>query len=104
MEEFKEKPPDLRNVICRFFCAIFLHINLSDELAQGFNIMKYAMNHPWKFNSWKSALFVGFCQMVILSSVELVNMLFLLTNGSIVDTLMNFLALTVITEFDDFYF
>ena len=42
--------------------------------------------------------------MFILSSVELVNMLFLLTNDSIVDTLMNFLALTVITEFDDFYF
>ena len=104
MEAFRAIPPNLRNVICRFFCAIFLHINLSAELAQTFNIMKYAMNHPWKFNSWHSALLVGFCQMIILSSVELVNMLFLLTNDNIVDTLMNFLALTVITEFDDFYF
>ena len=104
MDKFKMKPPDMRNVLCRFFCAIFLHINLADELAQGFKIMKYAMNHPWKFNSWYSAFSVGFCQMFILTSVELVNMLFLLTNDSIVDTLMNFLALTVITEFDDFYF
>ena len=42
--------------------------------------------------------------MTILASVEFVNMIILLTNDNIVDTLMNFLALTVITEFDDYYF
>lgn len=104
VEDFKKPPPDLRNVICRFFCAIFMHINLSDELAQGFNLMKYAMNHPWKFNQWHKAFAVGFWQMTILSSVEFVNMMILLTNQNIVDTLMNFLALTVISEFDDYYF
>ena len=97
-------PPNVWNVICRFFCAIFLHINQSDELAQGLNIMKYATNHPWKFKKWHHAFFVGFWQMFVLSSVELVNMMILLTNQSIIDTLMNFLALTVITEFDDYYF
>ena len=102
--DFRAIPPNLENVICRFLCAIFLHINLSDELAQGLNIMKYSMNHPWKFKRWHHAFFVGFWQMAILVSVEFVNMMILLTNSSIVDTLMNFLALTVITEFDDYYF
>ena len=66
--------------------------------------MKFSMNHPWKFKKWYDAFFVGFWQMFILVSVEFVNMMILLTNSTIVDALMNFLALTVIIEFDDYYF
>jgi len=63
--------------------------------------MKYALNHHWKFDSWRYAFFIGFCQMLMILSVESVNMYMLLTNDKIVDTLMNFLALIVISEFDD---
>ena len=63
--------------------------------------MKYAMNHPWKFNSWFGAYLVGLSQMTVLFSVEFVNLAVLLTNERILETVMNFLALVVIREFDD---
>ena len=97
-------PANEGQVICRFLCAIYLHIELADELNQGFLLMKYALNHPWKFASWYNAFFIGFCQMLMILSVEFVNMNMLLTNETILETLMNFLALNIISEFDDFLF
>lgn len=91
-------------MVCRFLCAIFLHISLTDELNQGLNIMKYSMNHHWKFKNWFSAYMVGFCQMTVVVSVELVNLIVLLTNGTVMDTIMNFLALVIISDFDDYFF
>ena len=58
---YKEFPEGDHIVLCRWLCAIFLHINLADELDQAFNLMKYAMNHTWKFELWYAAFFVGFC-------------------------------------------
>ena len=47
---------------------------------------------------------VGFCQMAVLYLVELVNVAILLTNNTILDVIMNFLALVIISEFDDYFF
>ena len=66
--------------------------------------MKYALNHPWKFNNWVNAFFIGFLQMIILVSVEAVNLGILLSNQTIMDTIMNFLALVIISDFDDYFF
>ena len=42
--------------------------------------------------------------MTVLFSVEFVNLAVLLTNKGIMDTVMNFLALVVISDFDDYLF
>jgi hypothetical protein len=42
--------------------------------------------------------------MTVLFSVEFVNLAVLLTNEGIMDTVMNFLALVVISDFDDYLF
>lgn len=42
--------------------------------------------------------------MSVLVAVELVNMAVLLTNATIMDTIMNFLALVIISDFDDYFF
>ena len=42
--------------------------------------------------------------MTALVSVELVNMAVLLTNATVMDTIMNFLALVIISDFDDYFF
>ena len=52
-------PEDLWIVICRLLCAVFMHITLSGELRQSFAMMKYALNHSWKFTSWAQAYRVG---------------------------------------------
>ena len=43
-------------------------------------------------------------QFFSLMMVELVNMAVMLTNGTVMDIIMNFLALVVISDFDDFFF
>ena len=103
-EAFKEYPRDIQVVMCRFLCAIFLHIYMVDEIKQGLSFMKYAMNHPWKFRSWKMGYFVGFLQASVIILVETVNLAVLLTNNTILDIIMNFLALVIISEFDDYFF
>ena len=42
--------------------------------------------------------------MSIVIFVEIVNLTVLLTNHTIMDTIMNFLALAVVVEFDDIFF
>ena len=99
-----EPPTDMRIVICRFLCAVFMHITLGDELRQGFSMMKYALNHPWKFVNWSRAFRVGFFQLSAVLTLEIVNLTFMLTNATIVDIIMNFIALLIIADFDDYFF
>ena len=67
-------------------------------------MMKYAVNHHWKFRRWIQAYFIGFCQTFVLILCEAVNLIILTTNHTMLDIIMNFLAIIVITEFDDAFF
>ena len=66
--------------------------------------MKYAMNHSWKFRKWFTAWAIGFAQFSIMIIVEIVCIATLITNATIMDIIMNFLALVVVSEFDDMLF
>lgn len=90
--------------MARFLCAVFLHISLNGETTQGLMLMKYANNHPWRFVDWKTAFLIGFSQFAMVITVEFVNLVILITNQTIMDTIMNFLALVIIADFDDYFF
>ena len=69
--------------------------------------MKYAVNHPWKFEdnggmalAWLS----GFLQASMVMAVESANYIALITNQTHIEIVMNFLALAVIADFDDFFY
>ena len=94
----------LQIVLCRFLCAVVLHITLTDEVMQGFACMKFALNHPYKFRRWTDAYIVAFTQLMVVITVEVVNLAILCTNHTIIDIIMNFLALVIIADFDDFFF
>ena len=83
---------------------MILHITLTDEIKQGFGCMKYALSHPYKFRDWTQAYWVGLTQLLVVIAVELVNLAILTTNHTIMDIIMNFLALVIIADFDDFFF
>ena len=100
---FKEMPESTNITLCRFLCAVFLHITLVPELLQGLNMMKFANNHWWMFRSWRRAYCIGMMQMGIVFTVETVNLVVLVTNNTIMDIIMNFLALVIISEFDDYF-
>ena len=67
-------------------------------------MMKYACNHDWKFSNYFIAWLCGFLQVVSVVIVESVNFAALLTNTTILDIIMNFLALVVIADFDNYFF
>ena len=67
-------------------------------------MMKFAINHPWKFENYMSAFYIGFVQAMVVISNEIVNLAVLNTNNTIMDILMNFLALVIISDFDDYFF
>ena len=104
LEDFVQPAASQKIVLCRFLCAVILHITLTDEIKQGFGCMKYALSHPYKFRSWKQAFWIGCAQLLIVIAVELVNLAILTTNHTIMDIIMNFLALVIIADFDDFFF
>ena len=91
-------------MLARFIAAVFLHQILTEETKQGFAMMKFANNHWWKFDNWFAAYMVGMTQMLYVVLVEMVNIIILTTNVTMLDVIMNFLALVVLTEFDNFYF
>ena len=66
--------------------------------------MKYSANHPFKFDNYVEAFLIGFAQMIVVISIEVVALGVLNTNSSIQDVIMNFLGLAVIAEIDDMYF
>ena len=66
--------------------------------------MKYAVNHHWKFESYQIAWLCGWMQSFNVIIVELVNFAALLTNFTIIEIIRNFLALVVISQFDEYFF
>ena len=66
--------------------------------------MKYALNHPWKFTSWATAYRVGLSQLFVVVILELVNMAFMMNNETVSAIIKDFLALVIISDFDDYFF
>ena len=66
-------------------------------------LMKYATNHPWKFRSKYTGWLVGFCQFLMVISVEAINLVVIISNETVMDIIMNFLALVIIADFDDYF-
>ena len=59
-------------------------------------MMKYALNHPWKFVSYRQAFLAGFLQTVMVVGVEVVNILVLFALDSFSEIVTNFTALVII--------
>ena len=104
IEAFKTPAPTGAIVLARFLCANIVHIALTPEIMQGLKMMKFSANHPFKFNNYVEAFLIGFTQMIVVISVEIVALAVLNTNNKIQDVIMNFLALAIIAEIDDMYF
>jgi hypothetical protein len=47
-------------MFARFICATILHLSLIDEVSAGLEMMKYAVNHPYKFERFSIAWLAGF--------------------------------------------
>lgn len=97
-------PENIWLVTARFICGVVLHMGLQDELKTGLNLMKFSLNHDYRFENYQIAFLAGFMQATMIFVVEVVNFFAILTATSILDVVMNFMALAIIAEFDDFFF
>ena len=56
---FRE-PPAVEIGFTRFIAAMVLHIIMNDEIYNGLKMIKYSVNHPWKFSNAQMAFATGF--------------------------------------------
>lgn len=66
--------------------------------------MKFTSNHPTKFHSWVIPFVMGFMQTQMVTIIELVNLINICANNNIMDIVMNYVALAVVADFDDYIF
>ena len=91
-------------MFARFICATILHLSLVDEVNAGIINMKYAVNHPYKFESVFFAWLAGFLQCISGLTVELANIGVICGANDTISIVFNFIALAIIAEFDNYVF
>lgn len=79
-----------------------MHVIVSEEVANGLKMMKYASNHWWKFSNARLAYVSGFMQMSAMICVAIVNYFVITISDNVLDIAKDFTALLIIGEFDDF--
>lgn len=104
MESLGAYPTSIWLVLARFICGIVLHMSLQDELFGGLNNMKFALNHHYRFTNYRFAYLSGILQASMIITVEIVNFFAIMKSTTIADVVMNFMALAVVSEFDDAFY
>lgn len=106
IKEFKEL--DYSNYVllmfARFICTIILHLALLDEVRRSINNIKYSINHPYMFHSWPIAYMVGYMQASATILVESISIIVICLQEAPMAIVFNFIALSVIADFDDYIY
>ena len=66
-------------------------------------MMKYAVNHRWKFDNYKLAFLPGFLQVIAMVVITLINFVVIMISTSIIDIAKDFTALMIISDFDNIF-
>ena len=96
--------PWLKLVICRTILAWYLHLIMNTDNKQGHRMMKYALNHPWKFRASNVAYIIGLIQSIVSVFSEFISIAILLSTRTYIDAVKDFIALVVINDFDNMIF
>jgi len=84
--------------------GLLMQIWCISELASGLDKMKFSVNHRYKFERPFLAFCSGFCQASIMMALILINYYVIMAAETVMDVIMNFLALMVISEIDDQFY
>lgn len=66
-------------------------------------MMKYAVNHYWKFSNFNTAFLAGFLQVIAMVLITDINYAVITIESSVIDVAKDFTALYVVAEFDNFF-
>ena len=59
-ETIFSESPSVEIGFSRFVAAMVMHIIMNDEIFNGMKMIKYSLNHPWKFSNPRLAFAAGF--------------------------------------------
>ena len=97
-------PESVKLVLVRFSCCIALHMVLQDELRRGIELMKFALNHSYRFGEmFNQAFFAGFMQTTASILIEVVNLLIILQKHKTEDIVQGFMKIAILAQFDNFF-
>ena len=82
---------------------MIMHVLINNEITNGFRMMKYAINHPWKFKFHRTAVLTGFLQFSAMFLIAMANYLVITISESVIDVAKDFTALVIISYFDDIF-
>jgi hypothetical protein len=91
-------------LITKFICGLILHLALFEEFSRAINLMKFAANHVDVFDAPGAAFTVALMQATVTFLVEVLNVTVILMSEDISSVVMNFVALAIIADFDDFIY
>ena len=67
-------------------------------------MMKYSINHHWKFSRFKVAFTVGCLQFILALFTQIVSIMIILSTETYIDIVKDFVALMVVNEIDNHLF
>ena len=74
------------------------------KMTQGMAMMKYALNHPWHFFSYKLAMFTTLLQTTMVFYFEAVKIYALLQSPDAETVIFRFVAMAIIIKMDDYFY
>lgn len=80
-------------------------MTMKSEFEIGMQNMKLVLNHDWRFENFVlEAFMVGLMQTVTAVLIEVVNLVVILKNDTVIDVVMNFMALEIVANFDNIFY
>ena len=98
-----EPPSDTKIAFARFAAGMLMQTITDEEIRNGHKMMKYSVNHWWKFKHHRVAFTVGFLQTFALTLITIVNYFVVMISGSVIDVMKDFTALLIIADFDNIF-
>ena len=91
-------------LIARFMASMMMHINVEMDVRAGLSMMKYAVNHHEDFTSVYPAFLIALLLTIIDFLVEINVMVILSSMNGILDVVMKYVSLAVISKIPANYF
>ena len=82
---------------------MIMHVQVNSEIVNGMRMMKYCVNHWWKFKFHRVAFLTGLLQVIAMVAITLVNYLVITISTNVIDIAKDFTALMIIADFDDIF-
>jgi len=98
------KPPlSTKIAFARFISGMIMQTMVDEEISNGMKMMKYSINHWWKFRNHRVAFTVGLLQIIAMQWVAIVNYIVVMISDSVLDIAKDFTALIIIADIDDIF-